>query len=78
MCPINDCITYDHDEKVLEELLPQCLELGAENIELHAAVAETDVIMKEWEMVIKANSNGHNSMCLDRLHIGNFQLKDRI
>jgi Fe-S cluster assembly ATPase SufC len=34
--------------------------------------------MKEWEMVIKANPDGHNSMCLDRLHIGNFQLKDRI
>ena len=78
VCPISDCITYDHNEKALEELLPQCLELGAENIELHAAVAETDVIMKEWEMVIKANPDGHNSMCLDRLHIGNFQLKDRI
>ncbi len=78
VCPISDCITYNHNEKALEELLPQCLELGAENIELHAAVAETDVIMKEWEMVIKANPDGHNSMCLDRLHIGNFQLKDRI
>ena len=78
VCPIVECITYSHNEKALGELLPQCLELGAENIELHAAVAETDVIMKEWEMVVKANPDGHNSMCLDRLHIGNFQLKDRI
>mgnify|MGYP003118476785 FL=1 len=78
VCPISDCITYSHNDKLLEELLPHCIELGAENIELHAAVAETDVIMKEWETVIKSNPNGHNSMCLDRLHIGNFELKNRI
>ena len=78
VCPIMDCITYSHNDKLLEELLPHCIELGAENIELHAAVAETDVIMKEWETVIKSNPDGHNSMCLDRLHIGNFELKNRI
>tara|TARA_B100001250_G_scaffold406380_1_gene425318 strand:+ start:968 stop:2092 length:1125 start_codon:yes stop_codon:yes gene_type:complete len=78
VCPITECITYSHNEKGLAELLPHCIELGAENIELHAAVAETDVIMKEWKIVIESNPNGHNSMCLDRLHIGNFQLKDRI
>lgn len=78
VCPVMDCITYSHNEKELEELLPLCIELGAENIELHAAVAETDVILKEWETVIKSNPNGHNSMCLDRLHIGNFNMKDRI
>ena len=78
VCPIVECITYSHNDKLLEELLPHCIELGAENIELQAAVAETDVIMKEWETVIKSNPNGHNSMCLDRLHIGNFGLKDRI
>tara|TARA_Y100001938_G_scaffold20422_1_gene25867 strand:- start:9701 stop:10825 length:1125 start_codon:yes stop_codon:yes gene_type:complete len=78
VCPIVECITYSHNDKLLEELLPHCIELGAENIELHAAVAETDVIMKEWETVVKSNPNGHNSMCLDRLHIGNFGLKDRI
>ena len=78
VCPIMDCITYSHNDKLLEDLLPHCIELGAENIELHAAVAETDVIMKEWETVIKSNPDGHNSMCLDRLHIGNFELKNRI
>ena len=78
VCPIVECITYSHNDKLLEELLPHCIELGAENIELHAAVAETDVIMKEWETVIKSNPDGHNSMCLDRLHIGNFELKNRI
>ena len=52
--------------------------LGAENIELHAAVAEDEVIMKEWEIVNKSNPSNYNSMCLDRLHMGNFGLENRI
>ena len=39
ICPRPDIISYVHNEKGLEEVLPECIELGAENIELHAAVA---------------------------------------
>ena len=78
ICPKPEIISYYHDEKALEEILPQCIELGAENIELHAAIAEDEYIMKEWEIVNKSNPNNHNSMCLDRLHLGNFALKNRI
>lgn len=78
ICPRSDIISYMHNEKGLEEVLPECIELGAENIELHAAVAEDEVIMKEWEIVNKANPSNYNSMCLDRLHLGNFGLENRI
>ena len=78
ICPRPDIISYVHNEKGLEEILPECIELGAENIELHAAVAEDEVIMKEWEIVIKSNPLNFNSMCLDRLHMGNFGLENRI
>ena len=78
ICPKPDIISYTHDEKGLGEVLPKCIELGAENIELHAAISEDEYIMKEWEIVNKANPNGHNSMCLDRLHLGNFGLEHRI
>jgi len=78
ICPKPEIISYYHNEKALEEILPQCIELGAENIELHAAIAEDEYIMKEWEIVNKSNPNNHNSMCLDRLHLGNFALKNRI
>ncbi len=73
-----DIISYTHNDKALSELLPKCIELGAENIELHAAISEDEYIMKEWEIVNKSNPNGHNSMCLDRLHLGNFGLEHRI
>ena len=78
ICPILECISYDHNEKELSDILPSCIELGAENIELHAGIAETDLILNEWEVVLKSNPNGYNSMCLDRLHIGNFELLNRI
>ena len=78
ICPKPDIISYTHNDKALSELLPKCIELGAENIELHAAIAEDEYIMKEWEIVNESNPNGHNSMCLDRLHLGNFGLEHRI
>ena len=39
---------------------------------------DDEQIMKEWEIVNESNPNGHNSMCLDRLHLGNFGLEHRI
>ena len=78
ICPKPEIISYTHNDKALSEVLPECIELGAENIELHAAISEDEYIMKEWEIVNKSNPNGHNSMCLDRLHLGNFGLEHRI
>ena len=54
------------------------MEAGAECFELHAAVADDDVILKEWQMIVELNPNNFNSMCLDRLHLGNFNLEHRI
>lgn len=71
-------VRYEHNAKELAEILPQCLSLGAENIELHAAVADTDSIMEEWQTVSDAQPNNFISMCLDRLHLSNTHLIDRI
>jgi len=59
-------------------LLPKCIEAGAEQIELHAAVADDSAIMDEWKIVCNANPNGHVSMCLDRLHLSNFAFENRV
>ena len=78
ICPKEDIISYRHNDRELRELLPQCMEAGAECFELHAAVADDDVILKEWQMIVELNPNNFNSMCLDRLHLGNFNLEHRI
>ena len=78
ICPRQDIIHYEHNERELRDLLPKCLEAGAEQIELHAAVAEDDSIMKEWKMISEINPTNHISMCLDRLHLSNFTFENRI
>jgi ferredoxin len=78
ICPKDDIISYRHNSKELEKLLPVCLEKGAECFELHAAVGDEEVTIKEWELLNKINSENFNSMCLDRLNLGNLNLEKRI
>jgi Fe-S-cluster-containing hydrogenase component 2 len=78
ICPKDNVISYNHNSKVLKEILPQCLDLGVENFELHAAIASDDSIMEEWELMNEINKKGHNSMCLDGLHLSAFALEARI
>ena len=78
VCPKSDAVRYEHNSRELEKLLPVCLEAGAEQIELHAAVADDEAIMQEWQLVNDINPDGHVSMCLDRLHLSNFGFEERV
>lgn len=78
ICPKDDIISYGHNAKELRELLPKCIDAGAEHIELHAAIADDTAIMDEWKTVCDCNPNGHVSMCLDRLHLSNFAFEERV
>ena len=78
ICPKDDIISYRHNPRELEDLLPKCMEAGAETFELHAAVGEDKVTIQEWELINKINPYNYNSMCLDRLNLGNSKLERRI
>ena len=78
VCPKPNIISYRHNDRELRELLPKCLEAGAECFELHAGVGDDEVVMKEWELLNEVNSENFNSLCLDRLNIGNLNLENRI
>ena len=78
ICPKDDIISYRHSERELRELLPKCMEFGAETFELHAAVGEHEITMNEWNLVNEINPNNFNSMCLDRLNLGNLNFEYRI
>lgn len=71
-------VRYEHNDKLLADLLPECLAAGAENIELHAAVPGDEDILAEWRMVCEAQPNHFVSMCLDRFHLSNLHLVQRI
>ena len=78
-CPPKvNAVGYEHDEKVLSKILPECIDAGAENIELHAAVPDDDIIFKEWEVVCNSAPDNFVSMCLDRFHLSNTSLIARI
>jgi ferredoxin len=78
ICPKENIISYRHNERELAKLLPDCLRAGAECFELHAAVDDDDITTKEWNLVTKINPENFNSMCLDRLNLGNLKLEKRI
>jgi ferredoxin len=78
ICPEPGVISYRHNARELLNLLPKCMEAGAELFELHAAVGEDDITTKEWETINQINTNNYNSMCLDRLNLGNLRLEHRI
>jgi len=71
-------VRYEHNAKELSKILPECINHGAENIELHAAVQDNDSIMEEWKTVSNAQPNNFISMCLDRHHLSNVHLIERI
>ena len=71
-------IRYEHNGRELSNLLPRCVESGAENIELHAAVADDEMILNEWKVVCESQPENFVSMCLDRHHLSNMHLVERI
>ena len=78
-CPPKvSAIGYEHNKKDLAEILPACLEAGAENIELHAAVMDDELILEEWETVAQAQPDHVVSLCLDRLNLSNAHLVKRV
>ena len=78
ICPKDDIISYRHNARALRELLPECMKHGAETFELHAAVGEDDITLEEWKLINEINPLNYNSMCLDRLNLGNLNLERRI
>jgi Fe-S-cluster-containing hydrogenase component 2 len=78
ICPKTDIISYRHNSRELRELLPRCMSAGAELFELHSAVGEEDITMEEWKLINEINTTNYNSMCLDRLNLGNLKLEHRI
>lgn len=71
-------IRYKHNDKALGDILPQCIAAGAENIELHAAVPGDERILEEWKVISAAQPSNYISMCLDRFHLSNMHLIERI
>lgn len=76
--PAANAIHYRHNAKQLANILPECVSAGAESIELHSGVPDDETTLAEWKTVSSSVPNGMISMCLDRFHLSNMHLIDRI
>ncbi len=74
----DDAIGYDHKDIEVERTLRDCVEAGAENIELHAAVPDHEESLREWRLAAKVLPVGFLSVCLDRGYLSNHELRRRI
>lgn len=77
ICPAG-AVEYFTRKVDLQDILPQCLNAGAENIELHAIVVDDDAVMKDWQIITRMLPDQYVSMCLDRSQLSNHHLIRRI
>jgi len=60
------------------DILPRCIQAGAENLELHAIIADDEAVMEDWRIINQVLPDQFVSMCLDRSQLGNERLRRRI
>lgn len=77
ICP-EGAVEYFTQKVDFQDILPQCLDAGAENIELHAVIADDDAVMQDWQIITKVLPDQYVSMCLDRSQLSNDHLIRRI
>jgi ferredoxin len=77
VCPADAVEFYTRKAKI-ERLLPDCLDAGAENIELHATVIDDAAVLRDWRYIAALLPNQFISMCLDRARLSDEHLLRRI
>lgn len=77
VCTTQAIESYDKRAN-LETVLPECLESGAEMLELHAVSIDDAAVMEDWKTLNSLVTNNYLSMCLDRSLLSNVHLIERI
>lgn len=75
-CP-QEAITMLSENKDLNEVLPPLVKKGLSSIELHVVSDDLDKIYEQWKAVTE-NFDGVLSICTDRSHASDVELKRRI
>lgn len=73
-----DAVSFYTRKVDFETVIPDCLAAGAENLELHAIVPDDKKVVQDWDLLNRLLPDHYISMCLDRSHLSNTHLLDRI
>jgi Fe-S-cluster-containing hydrogenase component 2 len=74
----DNAIDFFHNEINTRQALEACISEGAESIELHVAIPDHEATLREWDVVVETLPDGLVSVCLDRGHLSNRDLVERI
>jgi Fe-S-cluster-containing hydrogenase component 2 len=74
----SDAVTFYTRQVAFNEILPRCLDAGAENLELHAIIENDDAVMSDWRTIDGLVQNNFVSICLDRSQLSDSHLINRI
>ncbi len=74
----DDAVAYRHNAIDMENVLRQCIDAGAENIELHANVPDHEPALREWRLISALLPDRFLSLCVDRGYLSNHDLIRRV
>lgn len=77
VCPLGAIEFYEKRAK-LNKILPQCLMVGTETLELHAVTEDDKSVRKDWTSLNSILPDSFISMCLDRSLLSDKHLIERI
>lgn len=76
-CP-KAAIQYINKRFDLEKILPLCIQGGVETLELHAAVDDDNAFLTDWKIINNLAQDNFISLCIDRSHLSDKRLIERV
>lgn len=73
-----EAIVFTHKSVDLGAILPQCIESGAECVELHAVSADDVSIISDWTTINDLVPDNYISLCIDRSKLSNEKFMERV
>ncbi|MBP7506342.1 MAG: hypothetical protein KA807_00855 [Prolixibacteraceae bacterium] len=76
-CAFN-AIEFIHRKPDFENILPRCVLLGVETMELHAVTEDDEGAINDWKLLNNIIKDNFLSVCLDRSVLSNKRLMERV
>ncbi|MFA5099327.1 MAG: 4Fe-4S binding protein [Candidatus Omnitrophota bacterium] len=77
VCPAK-AVGFTHTRIDPAAVLPQCLRLGVETLELHAVTLDEKGVFDDWKTLNALGTGNYISMCLDRSLLSDSELVNRV
>ena len=73
-----DAVEFYTNKVDFRDILPRCIEAGAENLELHAIIDNDESVLRDWKIINEILPEQFVSMCLDRSQLSDSHFLKRV